>query len=316
MLHVISAFIIAGGRSSRMGRDKALLRLGDAGPTLLERAIELARTVTKDVQIVGQKELFESWAALSLTQDNSANPTLRQNQAKGWGTPDPGSGVDIGDSSILKFGNSAIEDIFPGQGPLAGIHAALRASASELNLMLAVDTPFVEPRFLRYLVDEARKSGAIVTVPVTGDRCSVIGDRQLVDKDRNSQEHSRSYYGSQENSSRASTIDSRSASTGSPNDKRDEPTTQDQSSTTHPDHRSPTTEHRSQHQPLCAVYRRSFADIAETALRERRNNIVPLFQQVSTRSITEDELRKLAFDPRMFDNLNTPEDWERAKDRM
>jgi len=43
---------------------------------------------------------------------------------------------------------------------------------------------------------------------------------------------------------------------------------------------------------------------------------VPLFAQVSTRAITEDELRKLAFDPRMFDNLNTPQEWQQAKNRV
>ncbi len=303
MLHVISAFVIAGGRSVRMGRDKALLRLGEAGPTLLERAIELAHSVTDDVRIVGRKELFESWAAL--------NPTLA-NSGLGWGTHadvlgtgDSGLGTrDSGLGTTKRLGT--VQDVFPGQGPLAGIHAALRASASELNLMLAVDTPFVEPRFLRYLVDEARKSGAVVTVPVTKSyQLSAVSSQQ---------ERSRSsVIGSQEESSRFSVIGSRSGGTGQQTDNR-EPKTENESQ--NPDHRSPTTDHRSQYQPLCAVYRREFADIAEAALRAGRNNIVPLFAQVSTRTITEDELRQLAFDPRMFDNLNTPEDWQRAKDRV
>jgi molybdopterin-guanine dinucleotide biosynthesis protein A len=59
-----------------------------------------------------------------------------------------------------------VEDEFPQHGPLAGIHAALRASSSELNLMLAVDMPFVEVPFLEYLFQEAaRHEGVMVTIP-------------------------------------------------------------------------------------------------------------------------------------------------------
>jgi molybdopterin-guanine dinucleotide biosynthesis protein A len=52
--------------------------------------------------------------------------------------------------------------------------------------------------------------------------------------------------------------------------------------------------------------------VAENALRQGRNNIVPLFAGVTTREIGDQEMRELAFDPRMFDNLNTPEEWEQA----
>ena len=66
-----------------------------------------------------------------------------------------------------KFGPKAIEDVFPDRGPLGGIHAALASSNAELNLMLAVDLPFVEVKFLGYLRREAELSSAIVTVPRT-----------------------------------------------------------------------------------------------------------------------------------------------------
>ena len=58
-----------------------------------------------------------------------------------------------------------VEDIHPGQGPLAGIHAALAASSAELNLMVAVDMPFLTHEFLEFLLAEARTSDALVTVP-------------------------------------------------------------------------------------------------------------------------------------------------------
>ena len=66
---------------------------------------------------------------------------------------------------FAAFGE-VVEDEFPQHGPLAGIHAALRASSSELNLMLAVDMPFVEVLFLEYLFQEAaRHESAMVTIP-------------------------------------------------------------------------------------------------------------------------------------------------------
>ena len=69
--------------------------------------------------------------------------------------------------SKQKFGAAAIEDVFPNRGPLGGIHAALRSSPSELNFMLAVDLPFIEPAFLQYLLKQAQAAQAIVTVPRT-----------------------------------------------------------------------------------------------------------------------------------------------------
>ena len=66
---------------------------------------------------------------------------------------------------FAAFGE-VVEDEFPQHGPLAGIHAALRASSSELNLMLAVDMPFVEVPFLEYLFQEAaRHKSVMVTIP-------------------------------------------------------------------------------------------------------------------------------------------------------
>jgi phospholipid/cholesterol/gamma-HCH transport system ATP-binding protein len=125
----VTAFILAGGKSTRMGADKALVPL--EGRPLLVRAMELARSVTSDVRIVGSAEKFASFGPV-------------------------------------------VEDIFRDSGPLAGIHAALRNSSSDLNLILAVDLPFVSPAFLRYLVARARDSAAVVTVARAGGGCQPL----------------------------------------------------------------------------------------------------------------------------------------------
>jgi molybdenum cofactor guanylyltransferase len=47
----LAAFVLAGGRSTRMGADKAMLQLG--GKTLLARAVETLRLVSSHVAVVG-----------------------------------------------------------------------------------------------------------------------------------------------------------------------------------------------------------------------------------------------------------------------
>ena len=191
----LSAFVLAGGKSSRMGTSKALLELN--GQTLLQRTLNLAKTLTSDVRIVGQHELFGQLAPV-------------------------------------------VEDVYKNRGPLGGIHAALTVTSSDLNLILAVDLPFLQQKFLQYLVSEAQASGAMVTVP--------------------------------------------QAAGG--------------------------------YQPLCAIYRRDFGRLAEAALAIGKNKIDALFSGNSIRVINEDELQRIGFPLRIFDNLNSREDWERASQEI
>ena len=103
----VTAFVLAGGKSSRMGSDKAFLRLGDE--TLLSQALKLTSAVVSEVCIVGDAKKFAAFGRV-------------------------------------------VEDVYRERGPLGGIHAALSGSTTELNLMLAVDLPFVTPAFLQYLL--------------------------------------------------------------------------------------------------------------------------------------------------------------------
>jgi molybdopterin-guanine dinucleotide biosynthesis protein A len=188
----VTAFILAGGKSTRMGVDKAFVQLD--GRTLLARALELARGLVSDVRIVGDVAKFG------------------------------------------KFG-PVVEDIFQNCGPLGGIHAGLRASATDLNLILAVDVPFVPAQCLGYMMEQAV------------------------------------------NCSSASAVVPRAAGGW---------------------------------QPLCAVYHRSFAEGAETALRAGHNKIDRLFDLLEIRVIDEEELVRAGFSLDIFRNLNTPEELEAA----
>jgi molybdenum cofactor guanylyltransferase len=116
----VTASILAGGKSTRMGTDKAFVEF--EGRTLLARALDLGRSVSADVRIIGSKEKFASFA-------------------------------------------SVVEDVFRGCGPLAGIHAALLASPTDLNLILAVDTPSISRAFLEYLIEQSKQTSELAVVP-------------------------------------------------------------------------------------------------------------------------------------------------------
>lgn len=66
-------------------------------------------------------------------------------------------------------------------------------------------------------------------------------------------------------------------------------------------------------EPLCAVYRKQFKDIAQTALSENRNKVDALFSATITRIATEADIVRAGFKPAMFRNLNTPEDLAQAE---
>jgi len=191
----VTGFVLMGGKSLRMGCDKALLRLA-TGETLLDRAVGTLRSVADSVLLVGPAKEY--------------------------------SGLWRGE---------IVEDIYAERGPLGGIHAALRHSTTELNFVLAVDSPYVTRALIEYLVDQARASDALVTV---------------------------------------ARIDGKL-------------------------------------QPLCAVYRRAFAAVAEEVLASGENTAHRAIERTSVRMLTEEELRAAGFGASLFANVNTPEEFEKLR---
>lgn len=99
----LCAIILAGGRSSRMGTNKAMLPL--AGIPVIERLIMGLQQVVNHIVITGGE--FETYRHL---------------------------GIEM------------VPDIFPGRGPLSGIHAGLTACHSPWCLVIACDMPFVNQK--------------------------------------------------------------------------------------------------------------------------------------------------------------------------
>ncbi len=58
-----------------------------------------------------------------------------------------------------------VHDIFPGLGPLAGIHSALSSSKTEKIFVLSYDMPFVIPTLIKHLLDI--KTEESIVVPAT-----------------------------------------------------------------------------------------------------------------------------------------------------
>lgn len=65
-----------------------------------------------------------------------------------------------------SFGCRVVEDLFPGGGPLAGIHAGLSTSASRYNFFAACDMPLLQREIVRYMFSQAEGHDAVI--PVSG----------------------------------------------------------------------------------------------------------------------------------------------------
>lgn len=121
----VAGFVLTGGQSRRMGRDKALLEL--AGQPLALRVAAQVRPVVAELSLIGAPARH-GHLGLPVLADCEAN-----------------------------------------RGPLAGIVTALRGSRYEWNLVVACDLPYVETRFLEFLLQQASDAGDAV-VPYTEDR--------------------------------------------------------------------------------------------------------------------------------------------------
>jgi molybdopterin-guanine dinucleotide biosynthesis protein A len=121
-----TGIILAGGLSSRMGTNKALLKLnGSAVLTHISNAIRPA--VSRIVVATGSNE------AIYNAQ---------------------------GDKDF-----ECVKDVYPGKGPLAGLHAALSASRTDWNLVSACDMPLLQTSFfngMKIIAEQYPTSSAIV----------------------------------------------------------------------------------------------------------------------------------------------------------
>jgi molybdenum cofactor guanylyltransferase len=116
-----AAIILSGGKSSRMGTNKALLKINEK--TNIERI---------------RDRLTPHFDDIILVTNNSEDYRF--------------------------LGIKMINDQFPGMGPLAGVHAGLKASDYETNVIAACDMPFISGDLAEALAARLGDYDAVIPV--------------------------------------------------------------------------------------------------------------------------------------------------------
>jgi len=127
----VSAFILSGGASSRMGKAKGLLEFG--GQLLILRIARMLEPLVSAVTAVGSAERYAG-LGLHVIEDQ-------------------------------QFGSS--EESRRTAGPLAGIASALTATRTDWNLILACDLPYLTAEWVDWLLARATVSTQQIIMPHT-----------------------------------------------------------------------------------------------------------------------------------------------------
>lgn len=126
-MSTVAGVILTGGRSRRMGRDKALLPLpGDSQSTFISHQASLLSAFCDEVVLVARNE------------EQAANCVL--------------PGVTV------------VTDQVPEVGPLMGLYSGLRSIQATHALVVAVDMPFVQPALIAFLLSFPRNDALLVPV--------------------------------------------------------------------------------------------------------------------------------------------------------
>lgn len=122
-----TGIILAGGQSSRMGQNKALLTIQDH--TIIERVAKALIPVVSSLWIAGNLNA---------------------------------------DYSFLDM--PTIDDHFPGQGPLSGLHAGISTIISDWYVVSACDLPFASTALMQYLIQCTDNKDIQAVIPVQAGR--------------------------------------------------------------------------------------------------------------------------------------------------
>lgn len=118
----MTSIVLAGGKSSRLGRNKALQVIG--GKSLIQWVVDHLTTLSTEIIIA--------------TAHGEAIPCF----------------------STAKI--RTVADTHPGKGPLAGIYSGLVASSSSRTIVVGCDTPFLSVGLLGYMTQISSTCDVVV----------------------------------------------------------------------------------------------------------------------------------------------------------
>ena len=126
----ITGIILAGGKSRRLGRDKALEKIGDC--RIVDRVISAISSVCQEIIVVG-------------------NNIDRKDQLK------------LGDDICF------VTDLYSDKGSLGGLYSGLKASQTDWNFLFACDMPFISTMILSSMLGAEIPDGTgVVAFEVDG----------------------------------------------------------------------------------------------------------------------------------------------------
>jgi molybdopterin-guanine dinucleotide biosynthesis protein A len=128
-----SAIILAGGKNSRIGKNKAFIQLS-TGETILQHTINILQEIFPEIIIVTNQ-----------SQD-----------------PEFGKEAYLSYGSCGKFNVPVVEDLIKESGPLGGIFTGLCYSVSKHNFVVACDMPFIKPALIRLLLEESGNYDVVI----------------------------------------------------------------------------------------------------------------------------------------------------------
>jgi len=120
---MVSGVALAGGRSKRLGRNKAIEKIGDQ--SLIERVVGKLSQVTSETVVVVAEE--------SKAADLNLPPWVR-----------------------------TAADLYPGTGSLGGIFTGLSAVKGNYGVVVACDMPFLNVDLIRFMLDIVSDYDAVV----------------------------------------------------------------------------------------------------------------------------------------------------------
>lgn len=120
----ISCVILAGGKNARMGRNKALLKVGDK--TIIEIINEVVGKIFTDVIVVSNEP--DQYAFLN---------------------------------------RKVVKDVYPGRGPISGIHSGLNESSTERIFFISCDLPLVAGEMIEYIINYPTNKN--IVIPTAGN---------------------------------------------------------------------------------------------------------------------------------------------------